>query len=78
MPVVQPGGNPGEHEKPELHMGLQEFYNVLQCLKRHINQYFASHGGLAGMRLDERRQRALSRYYLDAGAGGLAVGVHTT
>ena len=29
-------------------------------------------------RLDPRRQRALSRYYLDAGAGGLAVGVHTT
>lgn len=28
--------------------------------------------------LDERRQRALFRYYLDAGAGGLAVGVHTT
>jgi dihydrodipicolinate synthase/N-acetylneuraminate lyase len=32
----------------------------------------------ADRRLDERRQRALSRYYLDAGAGGLAVGVHTT
>jgi hypothetical protein len=29
-------------------------------------------------RLDERRQRALARYYIDAGAGGLAVGVHTT
>src|SRR5437763_12347841 len=29
-------------------------------------------------KLDERRQRALSRYYLAAGAGGLAVGVHTT
>lgn len=29
-------------------------------------------------RLDERHQRALSRYYLAAGAGGLAVGVHTT
>jgi dihydrodipicolinate synthase/N-acetylneuraminate lyase len=29
-------------------------------------------------RLDERRQRALSRYYIAAGAGGLAVGVHTT
>jgi hypothetical protein len=28
--------------------------------------------------MDERRQRALTRYYLDAGAGGLAVGVHTT
>lgn len=29
-------------------------------------------------KLDERRQRALIRYYLDAGAGGLAVAVHTT
>jgi hypothetical protein len=29
-------------------------------------------------KLDPRRQRALSRYYLDAAAGGLAVGVHTT
>jgi dihydrodipicolinate synthase/N-acetylneuraminate lyase len=32
----------------------------------------------ASRRLDRRRQRALARYYLDAGAGGLAVGVHTT
>jgi dihydrodipicolinate synthase/N-acetylneuraminate lyase len=29
-------------------------------------------------RIDERYQRALTRYYLSAGAGGLAVGVHTT
>jgi dihydrodipicolinate synthase/N-acetylneuraminate lyase len=46
------------------------------------------HGGLAipahplaldrSRQLDEHRQRALTRYYLDAGAGGLAVGVHTT
>ena len=28
--------------------------------------------------LDERRQRALMRYYLDAGVGGVAVAVHTT
>lgn len=28
--------------------------------------------------LDPRRQRALTRYYIDAGVGGLAVGVHTT
>lgn len=28
--------------------------------------------------LDEKRQRALTRYYIDAGAGGIAVGVHTT
>jgi hypothetical protein len=27
---------------------------------------------------DRRSQRALSRYYIDAGAGGLAVGVHAT
>ena len=32
----------------------------------------------ASRTLDERRQRALTRYYLDAGAGGIAVGVHTT
>src|SRR5215468_4117265 len=29
-------------------------------------------------RLDERRQRALTRYYAASGAGGLAVAVHTT
>jgi len=32
----------------------------------------------ASRSLDARRQRALTRYYLDSGAGGLAVGVHTT
>ena len=32
----------------------------------------------ARRRLDERRQVALTRYYIDAGAGGIAVGVHTT
>ncbi|NED95658.1 dihydrodipicolinate synthase family protein [Phytoactinopolyspora alkaliphila] len=32
----------------------------------------------ASRRLDERRQRALTRYYLEAGAGGVAVAVHTT
>jgi len=32
----------------------------------------------AARRLDERRQRALSRYYYAAGSGGIAVGVHTT
>ena len=28
--------------------------------------------------LDEVSQRALTKYYIDAGVGGLAVGVHTT
>jgi len=32
----------------------------------------------AARTLDERRQRALARYYVAAGAGGIAVGVHTT
>ena len=32
----------------------------------------------ATRRLDERRQRALTRYYIAANVGGLAVGVHTT
>ena len=32
----------------------------------------------ADLKLDERRQRALTRYYCAAGAGGVAVGVHTT
>jgi len=32
----------------------------------------------AARKLDERRQRALLRYYAAAGAGGVAVGVHTT
>jgi len=32
----------------------------------------------AQRKLDERHQRALTRYYAAAGAGGIAVGVHTT
>ncbi|MER5946808.1 dihydrodipicolinate synthase family protein [Streptomyces sp. NPDC001904] len=32
----------------------------------------------ADRKLDERRQRALTRYYLASGAGGVAVAVHTT
>jgi dihydrodipicolinate synthase/N-acetylneuraminate lyase len=30
------------------------------------------------LKLDEKRQRALTRYYCEAGSGGVAVGVHTT
>ncbi len=33
---------------------------------------------MASRKLDERHQRALTRYYVAAGVGGLAVGVHTT
>ena len=42
---------------------------VIPALPLALNRY---------RKLDVRRQRALLRYYLDAGAGGIAVGVHTT
>src|SRR5258708_7373922 len=51
---------------------------------RHIGPVFAeTHDGALALvdaigKLDTRHQRALSRYYIDSGAGGLAVGVHTT
>src|SRR5690349_134448 len=32
----------------------------------------------ASRQLDEERQRLLTRYYMASGAGGVAVGVHTT
>src|SRR3954466_6209189 len=32
----------------------------------------------ARRRFDEHRQRALMRYYIDAGVGGIAVGMHFT
>lgn len=51
-------------------------------LRRHLldGQVIPAHPlALSARRtLDERRQRALTRYYVDAGAGGIAVGVHTT
>lgn len=52
-----------------------EIYNLL-----HEGTVIPAHPlALNGERqLDERRQRALSRYYMDAGAGGIAVAVHTT
>jgi dihydrodipicolinate synthase/N-acetylneuraminate lyase len=51
---------------------------VGQALRRGVVLPAISLAVNAARRLDERRQRALCRYYLAAGAGGLAVGVHTT
>jgi dihydrodipicolinate synthase/N-acetylneuraminate lyase len=52
------------------------------ALRRHLQhgQVIPAHPlALTAKRtLDERRQRALTRYYVDAGAGGIAVAVHTT
>src|SRR2546421_12622391 len=54
--------------KPEIHQALHRGLVIPACPLA-LN---------ARRKLDERRQRALFRYYIAAGAGGLAVGVHTT
>jgi dihydrodipicolinate synthase/N-acetylneuraminate lyase len=52
--------------------------NVLQTIRKGIAIPAHPLALTTERRLDERRQRALSRYYIASGAGGLAVGVHTT
>lgn len=52
--------------------------DVVEALRRGVAIPAMPLALTAERRLDERRQRALCRYYLAAGAGGLAVGVHTT
>lgn len=52
--------------------------NILQTIRKGIAIPAHPLALTAERRLDERRQRALSRYYIAAGSGGLAVGVHTT
>ena len=51
-------------------------------IRRHLNvgQVIPAHplALLPTRAMDERHQRALTRYYVAAGAGGMAVGVHTT
>jgi hypothetical protein len=56
-------------ELPEGLLDILQKGVVIPALPLALNKY---------RKLDERRQRALLRYYLDAGAGGVAVGVHTT
>lgn len=51
---------------------------VLDALKRGLVIPAHPLALTAERKLDERRQRALTRYYLAAGAGGVAIGVHTT
>src|SRR5256885_17064957 len=51
---------------------------VLRALRRGVVIPACPLALTTSRKLDERRQRALFRYYIAAGAGGLAVGVHTT
>lgn len=54
----------------------------MDALRRHLlaGQVIPAHplALTAARAIDETRQRSLTRYYIDAGAGGIAVGVHTT
>src|SRR5690349_23168332 len=52
--------------------GVREHLRAGQVIPAHPLALTASRS------LDEERQRGLTRYYIDAGAGGIAVGVHTT
>lgn len=53
-----------------------------EALRRHLLQGLAIPAHPLALdenrRLSERHQRALARYYIDAGCGGIAVGVHST
>ena len=59
-------------------MALSAPLNVLESLRRGLVIPAMPLALTAARRLDERRQRALCRYYVAAGAGGIAAGVHTT
>ncbi|MEN8156262.1 MAG: dihydrodipicolinate synthase family protein [Bacteroidota bacterium] len=52
--------------------------DVLDALKRGVVIPAMPLSLDANRKMDQRYQRAIARYYLDAGAGGIAVGVHTT
>jgi hypothetical protein len=52
--------------------------SVRECLRKGLVIPAHPRALTPDRRLDERRQRALTRYYLAAGAGGIAVAVHTT
>ena len=60
------------------HAGREVLMNVRQKLLSGLAIPAHPLALTAERKLDERRQRALTRYYLAAGAGGIAVGVHTT
>lgn len=63
-------------------MAASEVRNPAPSVREHLRagQVIPAHPlALTARRtLDENRQRGLTRYYVDAGAGGVAVAVHTT
>lgn len=61
-------------------MGIwgQPSFDVKQALQKGLVIPASPLALTAERKLDERRQKALWRYYIAAGSGGLAIGVHTT
>src|SRR5947209_8649724 len=63
-------------------MADSELYTSRDALRKYLleGQVIPAHplALTAERKLDERHQRALTRYYVASGAGGMAVGVHTT
>src|SRR5215469_16941728 len=72
----------GRHSQFQTHAFPGEGREVLMNVRERLAQglVIPAHplALTSARKLDERRQRALTRYYLAAGAGGIAVGVHTT
>src|SRR5438105_6644595 len=71
-----------ELQSPAAAAMLRGRATTMQNLRKHLlsGQVIPAHPLAlnAQRKLDERRQRALTRYYVAAGAGGIAAGVHTT
>lgn len=70
--LIDQGGNHVLSTAPEAQTSVRELFRRGLVIPAHPLALDADR------KLDERRQRALTRYYVEAGAGGLAVGVHTT
>src|SRR5689334_2867909 len=63
-------------------MADSELFSSISALRKHLleGQVIPAHPLALNeeRKLDEQHQRALTRYYVASGAGGIAVGVHTT
>lgn len=69
---------PRSVSQPILNRAMENFDLVRKALQRGLVISACPLALSAQRKLDERRQRALFRYYIASGAGGVAVGVHTT
>ena len=82
MASSDPSGHPEPYVAGAPQGRLREGSALPTSVRQHLRdgQVIPAHplALTADRTLDEARQRGLTRYYIDAGAGGVAVGVHTT